>query len=79
MNKRLFTIIALSTSTAVAILLLCSWFLNMTHDYPSVQVNKDWTVTIGNEEYPHVNLSEIHTLFKTKTKRGDYPRRNREL
>ena len=79
MNKRRFPIIALSTSTAVAILLLCSWFLTMTHDYPSVTVNKDWTVTVGNEEYPHVNLSEIHTLFKTKPKRGDTLIMTREI
>jgi len=79
MNKRLIPIIALSISTAIAILLLCNFFLNMTHDYPNVQINSDWTVKIGNKEYPHVKLSEIYTLFETKPKHGDTIIMSREI
>ena len=71
MNKRIFPIIALSASTAAVILLVCFWFLDMTHDYPSVQFNSNWTVRVGNVEYPHVKLTEIHSLFSTTPKRGD--------
>ena len=54
MRKRILPIIVLSSLTALVIFLACFWFLDMTHDYPSVQFNSNWTVRVGNEEYPHV-------------------------
>lgn len=71
MRKRLLSIIALSGITVVVIFLACFWFLDMTHDYPSVQFNSNWTVRVGNEEFPHVKLTEINTLFSVPPKRGD--------
>ncbi len=71
MRKRILPIIVLSSLTALVIFLACFWFLDMTHDYPSVQFNSNWTVRVGNEEYPHVKLTEINSLFSTTPKRGD--------
>ena len=71
MNKRHLSLIAISALITIIILILCAWFLNITHDYPSITIDSGWTVTIGNEEYENVELSEIYTLFKSYQKIGD--------
>ncbi|MBO4457787.1 MAG: GGDEF domain-containing protein [Butyrivibrio sp.] len=79
MNKRHMSLIALSAAIAIIILLLCAWFLNVTQDYPCIDINSGWRVTVGSQEYENVDLSEIYTLFKSYQKVGDTLIMSREL